>query len=254
MPARLALTALPGIGEVRPGDRLADVIAAALDGAGLAPAAQDVIVVAQKVVSKAEGRFVTLDEVSPSPRARELAAIAGKDARLVELMLGESRAVLRCVPGVIIVEHRLGFVMANAGIDRSNLGPRAAEQVLLLPVDPDGSAAALCQSLQARYGVPLAVIVSDSFGRAWRNGVVNIALGAAGLPALIDARGRLDRDGRVMQVTEIGFADAIAAAAGLVLGECDEGSPAAHVRGACWDAPALPAAALLRPRAEDLFR
>jgi coenzyme F420-0:L-glutamate ligase/coenzyme F420-1:gamma-L-glutamate ligase len=254
MAGRVSFAALDGIPEARPGDDLAALIAAALDAGKTPPAPQDILVVAQKVVSKAENRYVDLATVQPSSRARDLAAAADKDPRLVEVILSESDEVIRVKPGVIVVAHRLGFVMANAGIDRSNLGPLDGERVLLLPRDPDATAEFLRRALEGRYGIPLGVIVSDSFGRAWRNGVVNVALGAAGLPALIDARGRHDRDGRSLEVTQIAFADAVAAGAALVMGEGDEGTPVVLVRGAFPDAPVHFAAALIRPKAEDLFR
>jgi len=251
----MTLSALPGIPEIRPGDDLAVVIAAALDDLGLTPERHDILIVAQKVVSKSEGRFVDLSSITPSPQARDLAALTEKDPRLVQIILRESEQILRHKPGVIVVVHRLGLVMANAGIDRSNLGPdNGREIVLLLPENPDGSAAKLRSRLEARYDVPLGVVISDSFGRAWRNGVVNVALGAAGLPALVDARGNPDRDGRTLKVTQIAIADALAAAAGLVMGEGREGHPVVHVRGVPRAAPEVTAAALIRPAEEDLFR
>ncbi len=253
----VAFQALSAIPEIAPGDELPSIIADALTRDGLQPQPQGVLVVAQKVVSKAEDRFVDLSKLTPGAEARKLATETGKDPRLVEAILSESRSVLRYKPGVIVVEHRLGYVMANAGIDRSNIGVgRGPDTVLLLPRDPDGSAAVLRTALEARYGVPLGIIISDSFGRAWRNGVVNVALGVAGLPALVDARGRHDRDGRLLEVTEIAFADALAAGAALVMGEGGEGSPVVHVRGAEWhgDGDGLSAAALLRPCEEDMFR
>jgi coenzyme F420-0:L-glutamate ligase/coenzyme F420-1:gamma-L-glutamate ligase len=255
MTQHVSLSALTGIPEIQPGDDLPAVITSALDANGLAPMRHDILIVAQKVVSKAEGRFVDLSDITPSSRARNLATRTGKDPRLVEVILRESEQVIRHKPGVIIVAHHLGFVMANAGIDRSNLGPdNGREAVLLLPQDPDASAAELRRRLEARYDVPLGVVINDSFGRAWRNGVVNVALGSAGLPALVDARGNLDRDGRTLQVTQIAFADSLAAAAGLVMGEGSEGYPVVHVRGATQTAPEVTAAALIRPREEDLFR
>lgn len=254
VPSPLQLVTLPGIGEVRAGDGLVTIIAAALDRAGLTLQPGDVLVVAQKVVSKSEGRVVDLAAVQPSARALELAAATGKDARFVEVVLAESSAVLRARPGVLIVRHRLGYVMANAGIDRSNV-PRdaAAEPVLLLPHDPDASAAALRADLQARLGIAPGVVVSDSFGRPWRLGTVNIALGAAGVPALFDRRGEADREGRTLEVTQVACADALAAAAGLVMGEGGEGTPVVLVRG--WRSPAAarPAVDLIRPADEDLF-
>jgi coenzyme F420-0:L-glutamate ligase/coenzyme F420-1:gamma-L-glutamate ligase len=242
----LRLTALPGLPLVQAGDDLAALLADALARADLSPRPGDVLALAQKVVSKAEGRSVPLASVAPSAEARRLAAETGKDPRLVELILAESLRVVRARPNLVIVEHRLGFVMANAGIDQSNLGQE--DHALLLPVDPDASAA----RLSARLG--LAVVITDSFGRAWRRGTVGIAIGAAGLPALLDLRGRLDLFGRALQVSMTGFADEIAAAAGLVMGQGAEGWPAVLLRGLAWDAPPAPAAALLRTAEEDLFR
>jgi coenzyme F420-0:L-glutamate ligase/coenzyme F420-1:gamma-L-glutamate ligase len=251
----LTLTALRGMPEVTPGSDLAALLAGALEAAGLALRSGDVLVVAQKVVSKAEDRYVALDSITPQARALELAAITGKDPRLIELILGESSEVLRAKRDVLIVRHRLGFVMANAGIDRSNLAAAAgAERVLLLPQDPERSAAALRAALGARCGVTPGVIISDSFGRAWRRGVVNVAIGAAGVTALINRRGERDRGGRALEVTEVAHADAVAAAAGLVMGEAAEGTPAVLVRGLEWRGAEVAAAALIRPLAEDLFR
>ncbi len=243
---RLDLQALPGLPMVRAGDDLAALIEAGLARAGLPLDGGDVLVVAQKVVSKAEGRSVALASVTPSAEARALAERVQKDARFVELVLSESRRVVRARPGLLIVQHRLGFVMANAGIDQSNLGEEG--HALLLPRDPDGSAAAL----SARLGCP--VVITDSFGRAWRRGTVGVAIGAAGLPALWDLRGRPDLFGRRLQVSISGFADEIAAAASLLQGQGAEGQPVVLVRGLEWDAAPNPAAELLRPDAEDLFR
>ncbi|MBS0378724.1 MAG: coenzyme F420-0:L-glutamate ligase [Proteobacteria bacterium] len=253
-PRSLTLTALPGIPEVLPGCDLAGVLADGLRAAAIAPERGDVMVVAQKIVSKAQGRYVALAGISPGARALELSALTGKDARLVELVLRESTEVVRARRDVLIVRHRLGFVMANAGIDRSNLGADGAERVLLLPEDPDGTAAALHATLAARFAVAPAVIVSDSFGRPWRRGVVNIALGAAGLPALLNRRGERDRAGRPLEVTEVALADALAAAAGLLSGEAAEGQPAVLIRGLAFTAPDNPARTLLRSLDEDLFR
>jgi coenzyme F420-0:L-glutamate ligase/coenzyme F420-1:gamma-L-glutamate ligase len=268
MPAAVSLIPLLGVPLVAPGDDLAAVTAAALRANGLSLEDNDVLVVAQKIVSKAEGRIVDLAQVNPSARAVALAAETGKDPRLVEVVLSESRRVVRRRPGLIIVEHRLGFVMANAGVDHSNVPPPPAiedrggtpmmpdggERVLLLPRDPDGSARALRLALIAEFGKRIAVVVNDSFGRPWRRGVAGVALGAAGLPALIDCRGHPDLFGRKLLVTEIGFADEIAAAASLVMGQADEGLPIVLVRGLAWSAPELPAAALVRPAEHDLFR
>ncbi|MDX1433622.1 MAG: coenzyme F420-0:L-glutamate ligase [Gammaproteobacteria bacterium] len=258
MPGRapsLSLIALTGLPEIRPGDDLAALLGDALAARAAPLARRDVLVVSQKIVSKAEDRYVDLEQVAVSPRARLLAEATGKDARVVEVVLGESRRVVRARPGLIICEHRLGMVMANAGVDRSNVGAARSEStVLLLPADPDASAAALAAGLARRFGAPLAVIVSDSAGRAWRNGVVGFALGASGLPALVDRRGAPDRQGRALEVTEVAFADQIASAAALLMGEADEGIPAVLVRGLDWSPPPLPAARLLRPAALDMFR
>jgi coenzyme F420-0:L-glutamate ligase / coenzyme F420-1:gamma-L-glutamate ligase len=251
----VSITAIPGIPAILPGDDLAQILGDGLQAAALRPRRGDVLAVTQKIVSKAEGRYVSLGNVTPSPRARALAAATGKDPALVEVILSESRAILRFRPGLIIAEHRLGMVLANAGVDQSNVPDHHGEgRVLLLPHDPDASSAALCAALTERFRAHVAVVVSDSAGRAWRNGVVGLAIGAAGLPALLDLRGRRDLEGRPLQVTQMGLADQIASAAQLLMGEADEGRPAVLVRGLAWRAPALPAAALIRDPAEDLFR
>jgi coenzyme F420-0:L-glutamate ligase/coenzyme F420-1:gamma-L-glutamate ligase len=255
MSARLEVLALPGIPMVRQDDDLAELIAAALDRGGLALRDGDVVVVAQKIVSKAEGRTVDLATVEPSVEAVELAQEVGKDPRLVEVVLSESAGVVRSRPNLIIVEHRLGFVMANAGVDQSNVAPAdGVQRVLLLPRDPDASAEALRAALTRRFGVSIGVIISDSFGRAWRRGTCGIAIGAAGLPSLIDLRGQSDLFGRTLEVSIIGFADEIAAAASLLQGQAAEAQPVVLVRGLEWTAPVAPAAELVRPLEEDLFR
>lgn len=254
MSPALALYALPGLGEVHAGDDLAVLACAALARAELTLAAGDVLVLAQKIVSKSEGRSVPLHSVVPGAQALELSAQTGKDARLVELVLRESAAVLRQRPGVLIVRHRLGFVMANAGIDQSNVDHTdAGECALLLPQDPDASAARVRQRLGDLCGTCPAVVVSDSFGRPWRVGSTNIALGTAGLAALIDRRGEQDRFGRTLKVTQVAVADALAGAAGLVMGEGAEGLPMVLVRGWSHPAPERNGQSLLRPAAEDLF-
>jgi coenzyme F420-0:L-glutamate ligase/coenzyme F420-1:gamma-L-glutamate ligase len=251
----VTLKALTGIKLIEPGDDLGAITVDAFAANRLKPQESDVLVVAQKVVSKAEGRYVDVAKVEASERAKALAAKVDKDPRFVEVVLGESKRVVRHRPGLLIVEHRLGFVMANAGIDHSNV-PMAdgVERVLLLPRDPDGSARTLRDHLARSFGVPIGVVISDSFGRAWRKGTVGIALGAAGLPALIDMRGQPDLFGRELLVTETGFADEIAAAAGLLMGQADEALPMVVVRGLTWSAPDTPAAALVRPAEHDLFR
>lgn len=255
VPASLTLTALAGVPLVRPGDDLAALVLAALGASGLALQAGDAVVLAQKVVSKAQGRLVALDAVRPSPDARELAVRTGKDARLMQLVLDESTEVLRAVPGVVVVEHRLGFVTANAGIDQSNANADGGDgHALLLPLDPDGTCAALRAELRARTGVDVAVLVIDSFGRAWRNGTVGTAIGASGLPALLDLRGAPDLFGRRLQTTQVGLVDELAAAASLIMGQAAEGRPIVLARGlACEGTPGA-ARDLLRPRQMDLFR
>jgi coenzyme F420-0:L-glutamate ligase / coenzyme F420-1:gamma-L-glutamate ligase len=251
----VTLTPLPGIPMVRPGDDLADVLVAACERSALAPADGDVLAVAQKIVSKAEGCYRDLANVQPSVRAQSLAAEVNKDPRLVEVILSESRRVVRHRPGVLIVEHRLGFIMANAGVDRSNVDPATgAEPVLLLPRDPDASAAHLRARLAAHFRKQLAVIITDSWGRPWRRGTVGFALGAAGLPALMDLRGRPDLFGHPLRVTQTAFADEIAGAASLLMGQADEGRPVVLLRGLSWSVPPAPAATLIRSPDEDLFR
>ena len=255
MTRKVTLTALSGIKLVEPGDDLGAISVAALRDNSLVPKKGDVLVVAQKIVSKAEGRYVDVTTVQPSERAVALAAEVDKDPRFVEVVLSEAKRVVRHRPGLLIVEHRLGFVMANAGIDHSNVGAAdRGERVLLLPVDPDGSARALRQHVMEAFGVGIGVIISDSFGRPWRKGTVGVALGAAGLPAFVDLRGRADLFGRELLVTETGFADEIAAAAGLLMGQAAEAMPMVLVRGLAWSAPDLPVAALIRPAEHDLFR
>lgn len=253
--AQVALIALPGIPMVEPGDDLAAILIEGIEAAGHRPRDRDVLVVAQKIVSKAEGRYRRLDEVTPSPRAEQIARESHKDPRLIEVILSESREVIRCKRDVVITEHRLGFVMANAGVDQSNVDHEGGERVLLLPADPDGSCRALKQRLDGHFGVSLGVIVNDSFGRAWRNGVVGVALGAAGLPSLVDMVGEPDLFGRKLRVTQIALADEIAAAASLVMGQAAERQPAVLIHGLDWgDRAETPAQALLRPRELDLFR
>ncbi len=255
MPNRVEIIGLPGVPMVQPGDDLAALAISALVDAAIAPVAGDVLVVAQKIVSKAEDRFADIGSVIPSPRAEKLAADTGKDARFCELVLSESKRIVRHRPNLIIAEHQLGFVMANAGIDHSNVAPGDGHsRVLLLPIDPDASARALREELVASYGVPIAVIISDSFGRPWRRGTVGVAIGSAGLPSIIDWRGHPDLFGRALEVTETGFADEIAAAASLVMGQAAEAMPMVLVRGLHWTAPEADAGALVRPQEHDLFR
>jgi coenzyme F420-0:L-glutamate ligase / coenzyme F420-1:gamma-L-glutamate ligase len=252
-PPTLTLTALAGLPLVKPGDDLVALLQMALQRANIVVRDGDVLVIAQKIVSKAEGRIINLNDVVPSPRASALAKKADKDPRLVEIILSESSEVIRYRKGVLIVAHRLGFVMANAGIDRSNSG-EDDELVILLPLDPDGSAAALKAKIDNDCRVNVGVIINDSFGRAWRNGIVGVAIGAAGVSSLRNMVGTPDLFGRKMQVTEVAVADEIAAAASLLMGQAAEGLPAVHIRGFVCNAPPLPAAALLRRKELDLFR
>ena len=213
------------------------------------------LVVAQKVVSKAEGRYVRLAEVEPSARANELAAEVNKDPRLIELILQESREVVRTRADVMIVEHKLGFVLANAGIDASNVGIGAEDEfVLLLPKDPDASAAALRAKLERATGLRLGVVINDSFGRAWRQGTAGTAIGVSGLPALLDLRGRTDRRGRVLKSSQLGLADEVAASASLLMGQAAEGSPIVLMRGVPEMQGEGRASDLVRSKEMDLFR
>jgi coenzyme F420-0:L-glutamate ligase/coenzyme F420-1:gamma-L-glutamate ligase len=255
MTASLQLIAVPGIPLVKPGDDLVGLIVAGMAGAGLVLQDHDVVVIAQKIVSKAEGRFVDLATVIPSPRAEALAREVQKDARLVELILSESRRVVRSGKDVLIVEHRLGFVMANAGVDQSNVAEPGDQQlVLMLPQDPDGSAARLQNEFGRRSGCEVGIVINDSFGRPWRLGTVGVAIGCAGLSALLDLRGHPDLFGRSLQVTVVAYADEIAAAASLLMGQADEARPVVIVRGLLRQDRRLPASSLIRPTEEDLFR
>lgn len=252
-PQKISLFAIPNVPLIAPGDDLGNILASAMMQAGLEFVSGDVLTVAQKIISKAEGRYFDLATVKPSQRARKLGQETQKDPRLVELILSQSRKVVRHKPGVIVVEHTLGFIMANAGIDRSNVeGP--GERVLLLPVDPDASCWKLRSVLEARYGVRIGVVMTDSFGRPWRLGTVGTAIGTAGVPPLVDMRGRHDLFGHPLQVTEVGLADEIAAGASLIMGQAAEATPAVIVRGIEWVEDTRGASTLCRPQAEDMFR
>ncbi|MDM8010860.1 MAG: coenzyme F420-0:L-glutamate ligase [Parasphingorhabdus sp.] len=238
---------------VAPGDDLCRVVIDAVDAAEMVLQNGDVVVLAQKIVSKAEGRGVMLADVTPSPAAFKLAATTGKDPRLVELILSETDEVVRVRPNLIIVRHRLGLVLANAGIDQSNVGAEEGAQALLLPVDPDASAAQLRAALHEATGRTVAVLIIDSLGRAWRMGTTGTAIGVAGLPALLDLRGQPDLNGRKLESSELGLADEIAAAASLMMGQAAEGTPIVVVRGLEYTADGSTARTLLRPREMDLF-
>jgi coenzyme F420-0:L-glutamate ligase / coenzyme F420-1:gamma-L-glutamate ligase len=247
----LPITGLP---EIVAGDDLGALLTARLADAESGLRSGDILVVTQKIVSKAEGRTVDLAGLVPSPEAQALATEVNKDPALVELVLRESSAVVRKAPNVLITRHHLGHVMANAGIDASNIGSGNAGNVLLLPLDPDASATRIADAAEARFGFRPGVVISDSFGRPWRMGTVNVAIGIAAMPAIVDQRGQPDRDGRVMQMTMIAVGDAIAAAAGLVMGESDEGIPAVIIRGLRLPGEPQTSRAIVRPVDEDLFR
>ncbi len=281
---KLTLTPLPGIPLVQPGDDLAALILDGCRRADIALQDGDVLVLAQKIVSKAEGRLVNLADVSPSSAARELAARSEKDPRLCELILRESNEVLRVRPGLVIVEHKLGFVCANAGIDHSNVSPpviasererakqspstkreiasatssprndRPDEWYLLLPKDPDASADRIRAALEAASGARLGVQIIDSHGRAWREGTVGVTIGLSGLPALMDERGWKDLFGYELRVTVVGVADELAAAASLMMGQAAEGTPVVHARGFPYPLAEGRLKDLLRPKEKDLFR
>ena len=250
---RITYTGLPGIPLIREGDNLADIISVALNDAGIVLADGDVLVIAQKIVSKAEGRRANLSDFPPSAEAHRLAGIVKKDPRHVEAILSESTEVIRAAEGVLIVAHRLGFVMANAGIDQSNVGGDS-DGILMLPRDPDATCARLKAELDLRHSADLGIIINDSFGRPWRSGVVGVAIGAAGMPALQSLVGTLDLYGRALRITEVALADELAAAASLVMGQSAEGLPVVHVRGFAATGQRSNAAALIRPKERDLFR
>jgi len=266
----ITLTSLKNIPLIRRDDNLADIIVRSLHDTDIVLQDNDILVIAQKIVSKAEGRMVNLAAVTPSQRALDLARQTEKDPRVVELMLQESNEVLRTRVGTIIVEHRLGFVCANAGIDHSNVTPhlpegeglsvregrgvRAEEWVLLLPTDPDHSSEKIRREVESRTGKRVGILMIDSHGRAWRNGTVGTAIGMSGIPGLVDLRGEKDLFDYTLRVTQVGAADELAAAASLVMGQAAEGTPVVHVRGFPYELREGSIKELLRPKDEDLFR
>ncbi len=253
----LTLTALAGIPLVEKGDDLGAMILKALEVSHLQLEDGDVVVVAQKIVSKAEGRKVDLSTVIPSPAAKKLAQEAEKDPRVVELILRESKEVVRTRPGLIITEHRHGFICANAGIDHSNVkaeSPTLEDWVLLLPEEPDRSAQEIRAVLEGETGAKIGVLIIDSHGRAWRLGTVGISIGLSGIPALQDLRGWPDLFDFRLRVTRVGVADELAAAASLMMGQAAEGRPVVHVRGFPYPLREAPHSEILRPKEEDLFR
>lgn len=268
--ASLTLTPLSGIPLIHRNDNLADIIRKALEQNHISLQDGDILILAQKIVSKAEGRTVNLADIAPSQRAIRLAAQTDKDPRLVELILQESAEVLRSRPGAIIVEHRLGFVCANAGIDHSNVNPPSLiklsevpedlggldheDWVLLLPIAPDQSAEEIRNAIHVETGKRIGVLIIDSHGRAWRNGTVGVAIGIAGMPGLEDLRGKPDLLGYTLQVTTVGAADELAAAASLMMGQAAEGTPVVHARGFPYPLREASLKELIRPKEQDLFR
>ncbi|MGB9640326.1 MAG: coenzyme F420-0:L-glutamate ligase [Anaerolineales bacterium] len=256
-PQPLTLTPLSGIPLIKAGDDLVAILLNALAQNRIHLTDGDILVLAQKIISKAEGRLIDLTRVKPSKEAIRLAEQIQKDPRLLQLILQESRAVLRTRPGTIIVEHRLGFVCANAGIDHSNVagpGNENGEWVLLLPENPDASAERIRQGMLGVSGKTIGVLIIDSHGRAWRMGTVGVAIGVAGLPALVDLRGTDDLFGYTLRITQVGVADELAAAASLVMGQAAEGTPVVHVRGFPYPLRDGSLNELIRPRDQDLFR
>lgn len=252
----MELLGLKNFPLISPGDDLAAIVITAIEKEVVDVSNGDIFVLAQKIVSKAENRYVVLEEVTPSKQARELAESVHKDPRLVELILKESDEVLRHAPGVLVVAQRLGHIMANAGIDASNLAPdpNGKERVLLLPEDPDATCKSLRKRFEGHFKQNIGVIINDSVGRAWRNGSVGMALGVAGIPAVWDRVGDDDLFGRSLQVTQIALGDQIASAAALVMGEGAEGLPVVKLSGLDWEPVSTDGKALLRPKEQDLFR
>jgi len=254
MTKRLEILAPEGFPLVKPGDNLPRLTLKSLSAEGISLQNGDVLVFAQKIISKSENRFVDLDHAEPSSNALELAQKCDKDPRLVQLILDESSEVLRCVPGVIIVRHKLGFVMANAGIDHSNIsaGP-GGERVLLLPENPDQSARQIRQELERMTGLELAVIINDSFGRPWRLGTTGVCIGCDGIVSLLDQRGESDLFGQELVVTQVAVGDELATAASVLMGQAGEARPLVILRGLEFPREPAPACTLIRPGGEDLF-
>ncbi|NSW51745.1 MAG: coenzyme F420-0:L-glutamate ligase [Anaerolineae bacterium] len=264
MPTRnpLVITPISGLPLVKQGDDLAGILWEGLDKNGISLKDEDILVIAQKVVSKAEGRLVNLQEITPSEKANQLALVSGKDARYVELVLRESAELLRIRPGLLICQHRNGFVCANAGIDHSNVSTSniASDDssdggwYLLLPENADQSAARLQQGLMIRSNQHIGVLITDSHGRAWRNGTVGISIGTSDVPELVNRIGDRDLFGYELKATIIAAADQLAAAAALVMGEAEEGIPAVHVRGFPYPLRQSSISEVIRPKEKDLFR
>jgi coenzyme F420-0:L-glutamate ligase / coenzyme F420-1:gamma-L-glutamate ligase len=252
----LTLTALPGIPLVQEGDDLAALILTSAMAANVVVQDGDIFVVAQKIVSKAEGRIIDLGSIQPSAKAVSLGKITGKDARFVELVLRESKEIIRAKPGLLVTEHRMGFICANAGIDRSNVGAQqeGSECVLLLPLNPDESCRQMRKKIEDALRIRVGIVINDSHGRAWRHGTVGVVLGVSGLPALQDMRGTPDLFAYSLQSTEIGVADELAAAASLIMGQADEGFPVVHARGFPYALRESGLSELIREKDQDAFR
>jgi coenzyme F420-0:L-glutamate ligase/coenzyme F420-1:gamma-L-glutamate ligase len=253
----LTITSLKDIPLIRRDDNLADIVLDSLEKMGIEIQENDILVLAQKIISKAEGRLVNLATVTPSSKAQDLAQKTEKDPRVVELILQESNEIVRTRVGAIIVEHKLGFVCANAGIDHSNVagdGDNKEEFVLLLPVNPDQSAKQIRDAIRRKRNKNIGVMIIDSHGRAWRNGTVGLCIGLSGIPALIDERGWKDLFGYTLKITVVGIADELAAAASLMMGQADEGTPAVLVRGFPYKLTEGSLKELIRPKDQDMFR
>jgi coenzyme F420-0:L-glutamate ligase / coenzyme F420-1:gamma-L-glutamate ligase len=253
----LKFTSLDNIPLIKPGDDLSAIISERVVEQGISPQKGDIFILAQKIVSKAEGRLVNLSTIHPSQEAMRISEITQKDPRFVEAVLSESKKVLRVRFNTLIVEHKRGFICANAGIDHSNVrGEWGEEQdwILLLPEDADTSAESIRQALQKRFGVDLGVMIIDSHGRAWRNGTVGIAIGLAGMPGLVDLRGNEDLFGFKLKVTQVGAADELAAGASLLMGQAKEGTPVVMARGFPYALREGNLQELIRPEEMDLFR
>lgn len=248
----LTLTPLKSVPKIKTGDDIAGITLEAASASSIALQDGDVLVYAQKIISKSEGRLIDLATVNPSPKAKEIATIAEKDSRVVELILSESTEVLRAIPGVIIVQHRLGLVLANAGIDRSNVDGQ--DHALLLPIDPDQSARSIRSGIASKANRDVGVMIIDSIGRAWRNGTVGTLIGSSGVETLLDLRGKPDLFGKRLETTEVGWGDEMAAAASLVMGQAAEGWPIVHATGGSLRRRDADSRTLLRPKNKDLFR
>ncbi len=253
----MILTAIEGIPLIRKGHNLAEIINNSIERIGIVLEKGDILVITQKIVSKAEGRMINLNSVEPSLRAKELAKILNKDPRLVELILQESNEILRATDNHIIVEHKLGFVCANAGIDHSNVHGEIGDPrdwYLLLPINPDESARQIRDKIKKISGKQIGILIIDSHGRAWRNGVIGTTIGLAGMPALVDLRGKDDLFGFKLRITQVAAADELASAASLIMGQANERIPVVHVRGFPYSLRESTANELIRAKSHDLFR